>query len=216
MRKIGIFTVVFSILLTACSNVQGNSKSSQTNQSTSASTNQSTSSEIETETDDNVADNIRIVKVIPSIEPTSKEVTKTDEEKEQELLEKQKRKGELDLDHIKIVGVKGSLLKTIMTYLEAVKEKDDKKRLSTIYAPDVFSDGLNRQEPHILAIKGLTLDNHRVKAVTEWFGLDKIADEVVIVSIEYSSLGINLKEGVASVDYIYIRVKGKWKLYETQ
>ncbi|WP_169089081.1 hypothetical protein [Paenibacillus sp. PL91] len=62
---------------------------------------------------------------------------------------------------IKIVGVKGSLLKTISTYLEAIKEKDDTKRLSTIYAPNVFSDGLNRQEPYIVAIKGLTLDNYR-------------------------------------------------------
>ncbi|MDQ8733862.1 hypothetical protein [Paenibacillus sp. LHD-38] len=212
MRKIGMFIVVFSILLTACTNLQVNSTLSQTNQSTSASTNQSTSSE----TDDIVADNIRSFKVIPSIEPTNKEVTKTDEEIIQERMKKLERKGELDLNHIKVVGVKGSLLKTILTYLEAVKEKDDKKRLSTIYAPDLFSDSLNNIEPYVFAVTRLKPDNTRVKKVTEWYGLDKLADEVIIVNIEYQVLNNLFEKILTNADYIYIRVNGQWKLYETQ
>ncbi|MDQ8739006.1 hypothetical protein [Paenibacillus sp. LHD-38] len=209
MKKIGLVIIVQFVLLTACSNAQGNITSPLSDLSTPSPMNQSVSSITDVK-------NIQNANNTPSIAPSSTEETKSDEEKEKGILEKTKRKGELDLENIKVVGVEGSLLQTIMTYLKAVKDKDEKKRLSTIYAPDVFSDGLKRHEPYILAVKGLTLDNTRVKAVTEWFGLDKIADEVVIVSIDYSSLGINLKEGVASADYIYIRVKGKWKLYETQ
>lgn len=204
MKKIGLLIAVQFVVLTACSNAQGNSTPSFSDLSTRSPMNQRVSSVAEEHITKNIQNSSSI---ISSVTPTSK----TDEEIIQERMKKLERKGELDLNNIKIVGVKGSLLKTILTYLEAIKEKDDKKRLSTIYAPDIFSDGLNRQEPYIMAIKELTLDNHRVKAVTEWYDLNKIADEVVIVNIEIENL-----LGLSNADFIYIRVNGKWKLYETQ
>lgn len=197
MYRIAFLIVILVIVLTACSTSKDNS----------IPMNQNISTDLEV---------TPVTSIVPSNLPTNTEETKTDEEKEQELLEKLKRKGDLDLNHIKIVGVDGSLLKTIMTYLEAIKEKDDKKRLSTIYAPDYYSDSLNNIEPYILAVTGLTLDNHRVKAVTEWFGLDKIADKVVIVNLEYRTLNRYLEKNVSSGDYIFISVNGHWKLYENQ
>ncbi len=138
----------------------------------------------------------------------------TAEQIEGENREKQKRKGELDLDHIENVNVKGDLLESVMSLLHAVKNKDKDARLNLTYDPSF--DEFSAAEPYILAVTKIEQDNSRVKAVTDEYDLKQAAEEVTIVKISTKTLDRSLKETVGTGDYIFVKVDGLWKVYRFQ
>lgn len=127
----------------------------------------------------------------------------------------QERKGELDLDHIEVVGVKGDLLASIMSLLNAVKAKDDEGRKLLTYDPVNF-DEFKGQEPYILAVTKLERDDSRVDDVTYEYNLKSFADDVAIVKISFRKIGDDLKESISTGDYIFVKIKNQWKLYRFQ
>ncbi|RXZ78364.1 hypothetical protein EBB07_27225 [Paenibacillaceae bacterium] len=140
---------------------------------------------------------------------------KTFEQKEEEFREQhQIRKGELDLDHIEIIGVKGGLLESLLSIFEAVKAKDDEARLTLTYDPQF--DEFAGIEPYLLAVTKVELDDSRVKAVTEEYGLKEFADDVAVVKISMKTINRNLEEEIGTGDYVFVKISGQWKFYRYQ
>jgi hypothetical protein len=137
-----------------------------------------------------------------------------DQQMIKERMRGKERKGPLDIEHIKVVGVEGELLESMMQYLKAVKEDNEDKAKEILYSAITdTSNGLtlysNRQ--YTKAITKLTLDNTRGKAVSDENSLSQIADEVAIVVVD--TLSTTDEKG--NINFIFIKAKGKWSLYKT-
>lgn len=116
---------------------------------------------------------------------------------------------ELNLDNIENVNVKGDLLKSVLSILEAVKSNDVKTRQQLTYDPKTFDpfDGLDEAT----AITKIEQDDSRVKAVSDEYSLNSFAEEVAIVKVSIESRG-----SVGTGDYIFVKVKDQWKVYRHQ
>lgn len=136
-------------------------------------------------------------------------------EKYAEFLEKSKRKGEIDLDNIENIGVKGDLLDGVMALLEAVKMKDEKTKLKHHYNPTSFLTFGSLEEPYVLAITKIQLDDTYLKGMTEEYELKKFASDVAIVDITTTRYDINYNIGEGTAHYIFVKVDGIWKVFRT-
>lgn len=198
MKK--MIMLLFIMLLTACSIKDQDPNNSYTNKPLhSAVTSSSTpSNSLNGET----------------VDPSS---NLTWEEEMENTKEQRKRKGDIDLNNMEVIGVKGELLKTIQLIFDAINKDDDKARHQLMYDPINF-DAFGSDGPYILAITKLELDNSRRDAVAEEYELDKIAEEVTIVKITRKTLTTKLEESLSTGDYIFIKTKAnqKWKLYRHQ
>lgn len=116
---------------------------------------------------------------------------------------------ELDLDNIENVNVKGDLLKSVMSILEAVKINDVKARQELTYDPKTFDpfDGLDEAT----AITKIEQDDSRVKDISDEYSLKSFAEEVAIVKVSIESRG-----SIGTGDYIFVKVKDQWKVYRHQ
>ena len=97
---------------------------------------------------------------------------------------------------------------------KAIEEDDYLKYSEHLYNPSF--DELSLTGPYILAINKIEVDETRLEAVIDEYSLNEIADEVVIVKITMLKSSSNLQNSLSTLDFIFVKVDQKWKLYKVQ
>ncbi|RXZ79457.1 hypothetical protein EBB07_23050 [Paenibacillaceae bacterium] len=212
MKKMGIF--LFVVLLTACSTSPQETETPYTNESSSPIV---TPSKIPSHSANEETSEPPSNKTWEEEFEETSEPSKTLEEEVEETAEQRKRKGDIDLSSMEVIGINRELLATINQIFEAINKNDEKSRHKLLYDP-IYSDEFGNDGPYILAITKLELDNSRRDAVAEEYELYKVADEVDIVKITRKMLTTKLEESISTGDYIFIKTKTdqKWKVYRSQ
>lgn len=146
-----------------------------------------------------------------SISPTSADVMSYAERKAAEEAEKRKRKGEIKMDNMTNVGVKGDLLETVMALLAAVKNKDEEAKLNLHYDPAHLTfDAV--EEPFILAFTQIELDNSELEHMMDGY---HFFSEAAIVKITAVKLNRQLEEVESTGKYIFVNIDDQWQVYRS-
>ncbi|TDL50357.1 hypothetical protein E2R60_22755 [Paenibacillus dendritiformis] len=196
MKKICVILVSLSILLSAC--IKEEAKERETVPSTGPTEGTATPTPAD----------IPNVTAIPP--PSLSDL----ERAQAEMDEKRKRKGEIKMDNMVNVGVKGDLLEGVMALLEAVKNQDKEGKLKLHYDSNwiTFDDII---EPYILEFTKIQLDNTELNGMIDEHNLLSFSSDAAIVKITIKTLNTNLEESLSTGNYIFVKVDGTWKVFRS-
>ena len=151
---------------------------------------------------------------IPNVTATPPPSLSDLERAQAELDEKRKRIGEIKMDNMVNVGVKGDLLEGVMALLEAVKNQDKEGKLKHHYDSNwiTFDDVI---EPYILEFTKIELDNTELNGMIDEHNLLSFSSGAAIVKITIKTLNINLEGSFSTGNYIFVKVDGTWKVFRS-